>query len=139
MTNSRRILCVDDHADTCALIATNLGEYEVISALSKSQGVHTAKSQDFDLILLDYHLRDGSGPELSKQIREFNPNIPILFVTGTYTMSKSEVLEAGAQGVIKKNTVADLLPGAVKELFAMIDREASPDDEFCISTVSRFL
>lgn len=114
----RRILCVDDHADTCALIAAILKEYEVIPASSQSEGLRAAKSQNFDLILLDYHLRDGNGPELSKQIREFKPNIPILFVTGTYTMTKSEVLEAGAQGVVRKTEVADRLPSAVNEIFA---------------------
>ena len=117
MTNSRRILCVDDHADTCALIATILSQYEVVSALSKSEGLEAAKSQHFDLILLDYHLRDGNGPDLSRQIRAFDHNTPILFVTGTYTMSASEVLEAGAQGVVRKTDVADLLPGAVAEIF----------------------
>ena len=139
MTHTRRVLCVDDHADTCDLIAAILGQYEVVSALSKLEGLRIAKSQHFDLILLDYHLRDGSGPELSKQIRKFNPNIPILFVIGTYTMTRSEVLEAGAQGVVKKTDMADLLPSAVHEIFAMINRKASPDEEFSVSPVSRSL
>jgi hypothetical protein len=56
-----------------------------------------AKSGHFDLILLDYQLGYGIGTELSKQNREFNPNIPILFVTSTYTMTMTEVLKAGAQ------------------------------------------
>jgi two-component system, NtrC family, response regulator HydG len=115
---ARRILCVDDHADTCALIAVILKDYNVIPASSKSEGLRTAKSQHFDLILLDYHLRDGNGPELSKQIREFNRNIPILFVTGTYTMTRREVLDAGAQGLIRKPDIADVLPRAVHEVFA---------------------
>ena len=139
MTKTRRVLCVDDHADTCALITMLLKEYEVVSALSKSDGLRTAQTQHFDLILLDYHLRDGSGPELSKQIRELNPNIPILFVTGTYTMTRSEVLEAGAQDVIRITDIADLLPRAVHEIFAMNDRKASPDEELSISTVNRSL
>jgi two-component system, NtrC family, response regulator HydG len=123
---ARRILCVDDHADTCALIAVILNDYEVIAASSKSEGLRIAKSQPFDLILLDYHLRDGNGPELSKQIRVLNQKIPILFVTGTYAMTRSEVLEAGAQGVIRKNDLADVLPRAVRELFAIYNRKASP-------------
>lgn len=133
----RRILCVDDHADTCALITVILKDYEVIPTSSKSEGLFAAKSQHFDLILLDYHLRDGNGPELSKQIRELNPKIPILFVTGTYTMTRSEVLEAGAQGVIRKTDIADLLPRAVHEIFSMNDRKVSPDEEPSISTVNR--
>jgi two-component system response regulator HydG len=131
----RRILCVDDHADTCALIAVILKDYKVIPASSKSEDLRVAKSQHFNLILLDYHLRDGNGPELSKQIREFNPETPILFVTGTYAMTRSEVLKAGAQGVIRKTDIADVLPRAVHEIFAMNDRKASPDEKLSVSTV----
>lgn len=137
MTQTRRVLCVDDHADTCALITRILNEYEVISALSKAEGLRMTQTQHFDLILLDYHLRDGTGPELSKQIREFNPNIPILFVTGTYTMTRREVLEAGAQGVVRKIEIADLLPGAVHEIFANGNRKASSDDEPSVSTTDQ--
>ena len=133
----RRILCVDDHADTCALIAVILKDHEVIPAATKSEGLRAAKSQQFDLILLDYHLRDGNGPELSKQIREFNPKIPILFVTGTYTMTRREVLEAGAQGVVRKNEITDLLSFAVHEIFANGNRKTSPDDELSVSTINR--
>lgn len=136
MTFRRRILCVDDHEDTCALIAALLVEYEVIKAFSKAEGLCTAKSQHFDLILLDYHMRDGTGPELSRQIREFNQSIPILFVTGTYTMTRREVLESGAQGVVRKTDLADLLPVAISEIFAVINRKASPDDELSVSTVN---
>jgi len=102
--------------ETCALIAVILRDYEVVPAHSKSEGLHAAKSEHFDLILLDYHLRDGTGPELSKQIRGFNPHTPILFVTGTYTMTTSEALEAGAQGVVQKPDMTDRLPGAVLEI-----------------------
>lgn len=137
MTQTRRVLCVDDHADTCALIAVILKDYEVVPASSKSEGLRAAKNQHFDLILLDYHLRDGNGPELSKQIREFNPNIPILFVTGTYTMTTSEVLRAGAQGVVRKTDIADRLPSAVHEIFANGNRKASPDEEFSVSPIRR--
>ena len=139
MTKTRRVLCVDDHADTCALISLILADYEVTSALSKAEGLHVAKRQRFDLILLDYHLRDGSGPELSTQIRQSDPNIPILFVTGSHTMTMREALAAGAQGVVSKNDLADRLPRAVQEIFASTDHKESPDDELSVSTAYRCL
>lgn len=117
MTLTARVLCVDDHADTCDLIAAILKDYEVVSALSKSQGLRMARSQHFDVILLDYHMRDGIGPDLCKQIREFNPNTPVLFVTGTYNMTHTEVLEAGAQGVVRKTDLANLLLATVHDIF----------------------
>ena len=70
MTSRRCILCVDDHADPCDLITAILRDYEVALAFSMAEGLRKAVSQDFDLVLLDYHRRDGTGPELCKQIRE---------------------------------------------------------------------
>lgn len=132
----RRILCVDDHADMCALIAAILTDYEVITASSKSEGLRMAQSQHFDLILLDYHLGDGVGPELSKQIREFNPHIPILFVTSTYTMTMSEVSKAGAQGVVQKHHVADHLAGAVCQILANGNEKKSLNEHLSTELVT---
>lgn len=113
MTGIQRVLCVDDHADTCDLITEILKDYEVISALSRSEGLRRARSQRFELILLDYHFRDGNGLDLCRQIREFNPITPILIVTGINTMTQTEVLEVGAQGLVKKIDMAVALPAAV--------------------------
>ena len=126
MSSTRFVLCVDDHADTCDLIAAILRDYEVISAVGKSEGLRKAKSQHFDLILLDYHLRDGTGWDLCRQIREFNANTPVLFVTGTYTMSNTEVLEVGAQGIVRKSDLADLLLSTVDKIFNNQNERCSP-------------
>ena len=122
MAKTRRLLCVDDHADTCVLIETVLRQYEVVSAHNTLDGLHRARNQHFDLILLDYHMPDGNGVELCKQIRQFDQNTPVLFVTGTYMMNESDVLEAGAQGVVRKTEIADVLPTVVHEIFTMINR-----------------
>src|ERR1051325_2750292 len=79
-----RILCVDDDEDTCEMITALLGQagYEVQHALSISEGLIKAQGDNFDLILLDWSLADGTGLELCKQIRAFDTRTPILFYTG---------------------------------------------------------
>ncbi len=100
--NKNRVLCVEDHPDTCELIAFVLKEFEVISAATKADAVELAKTADFKLILMDYHLPDGTGEELCRDIRNFDSRTPILFVTGSSTFSETRARSIGAQGTLRK-------------------------------------
>ena len=100
----KRILCVEDHQDTCELISTILINYEVISAYSIEDALRLATLEKFSLYLLDYHLPDGTGLELSLLIKNFDTETPILFVTGTSSMTEAQALKIGAQGLIQKGS-----------------------------------
>lgn len=99
----RRILCVDDHEDTCEIITYTLNDYEVISAGTKFEAIERAKDTDFCLYIFDYHLPDGTGFELCKQIRSFDNRTPVLFVSGTSSIGEVSARSVGAQGLLKKN------------------------------------
>jgi CheY-like chemotaxis protein len=99
----KKILCVEDHEDMCALITKVLDTYEVIGAYSKAVALLKAINVRFDLYLLDYHLPDGTGLELCLLIRTFDPDTPILFCTGTKTLTDTQIHTAGAQGLIVKD------------------------------------
>jgi CheY-like chemotaxis protein len=101
----KRILCVEDHQDMCELITRILDGYKVIGASGMQEALRRASSEKFDLYLLDQHLSDGTGTQLSQLIREFDTNTPILFVTGTSSMSAAQASRLGAQGVIRKGSV----------------------------------
>jgi len=100
----KRILCVEDHPDTCELISTILKKFEVISAYSMADALDQATKEQFDLYLLDYHLPDGNGIELCLLIKNFDTKTPIVFVTGTSSMTQKQVKTVGAQGLIKSGT-----------------------------------
>ena len=112
MSAKKRVLCVDDQEDTCGLVSAILEDYNVIAEHSKAGGLGQAASEKFDLMLIDYHLPDGTGLELCVQIRAFDPNTPILLVTCTHSISHEEVIAVGAQGVIRKDHLSHLLPVA---------------------------
>jgi CheY-like chemotaxis protein len=108
---TRKILCVDDHKDFCELVAAILQDVKVVSAHSIADAVLLATKEKFDLYLLDYHLPDGTGLELCLLMRGFDATTPILFITGTSSMTESEAITAGANGLVKKGrteSVADL-------------------------------
>ena len=109
----KRVLCVDDNLDTCALVTETLKEWDVIPEYSVGEGLRRAATENFDLILLDYHLPDGIGLELCRQVRSFDATTPILMVTVTHSIGHDEVLAAGGQGVIRKDHLIHVLPAAI--------------------------
>jgi two-component system, OmpR family, response regulator ResD len=102
--SKKRILCVDDHHDMCELVSTVLKKYEVSNAHSMEDALRQATLEQFNLFLLDYHLPDGTGIELCLLIKNFDTETPILFVTGTSSMTKAQAETVGAQGLIKKGS-----------------------------------
>jgi CheY-like chemotaxis protein len=114
----KHILCVDDHSDTCELVALILKDYNVTSANSMADAIKCATAEKFDLYLLDYHLPDGTGLELCPTLRTLHPGTPILFATATSSITEAEVIIAGAVGLVRKATASFIeeLPVKVSEL-----------------------
>ena len=110
---NKRLLCIDDNEDTCALVSSILPDYEVVSEHTKAGGLARAISGEFDVILADYYLPDGTGLELFGLVRTFDPHTPVLLVTATHSIEHEEVIAEGGQGVMRKEHLAQLLPMAV--------------------------
>lgn len=84
---SRRILVVDDHAPTRALVRTILeaekGErFEVVEAGTGTACLKAADQRGpFDIILLDVNLPDMDGFSVCRALRHVDTRVPIVFVT----------------------------------------------------------
>jgi DNA-binding response OmpR family regulator len=83
----KRVLVVDDHAPTVALVRAILDaekhtQYEVVEA---STGTECLKAMDqkgpFDLVLLDVNLPDMDGFSVCRALRSVETRVPIVFVT----------------------------------------------------------
>jgi signal transduction histidine kinase/CheY-like chemotaxis protein len=68
----RRILVVDDHADTCTgmKMALERRGYRITIALSAEQAVEQARTENFDLLISDIGLPGRSGYELMRELHE---------------------------------------------------------------------
>jgi DNA-binding response OmpR family regulator len=99
------ILYVEDDADTRELVTYVLAmnNYNVVAAKNYGDALMVARSSQFDLYLIDNWMSGGSGIDLCKKLREFNPRTPILFYSGAaHERDKQEALTAGAQGYLVK-------------------------------------
>jgi DNA-binding response OmpR family regulator len=105
MQNTPRVLYIEDHEDTRELVTLVLEQrsYEVVTGATIETGLVLARSQHFDLYLLDSWLPDGSGLDLCRRIREFDKATPILFYSAAaYEIDKDLALRSGAQAYLIK-------------------------------------
>lgn len=113
----KSILYIEDDKDTCELFSVVLSEYEYAYSQTFSEGSTLIETDNFDLYILDNWLPDGSGIDLCKKIRAFNPDAPIIIVSGVgYKKDVREGLNAGADRYLTKPCDPDELLRIVKEL-----------------------
>lgn len=109
----KRVLCVEDEEDTCALISALLGliNCEAVSAQSLNEARLKIREERFDLYLLDNWLPGGTGIQLCREIREKDTITPVIFYSGAaYDSDRQEAMATGAQAYLVKPTdIAELI------------------------------
>lgn len=112
------ILFLDDNEDTCEMIELVLTQagYEVELGRSVADGLRLTQTGQFDLILIDWHLADGTGIELCRAVREYDQQTPVFFYTGmAYDHHVHAALQAGAQGCFIKPVEMETLLKTIAE------------------------
>ena len=111
-----RILVIEDEKKIADFIKRGLKEegYAVDSAYDGEQGLFLAKTNEYDLILLDLMLPKLDGLSLFKQIRKDNVSSPVIMLSAKdATKDKVAGLDLGADDYLTK-------PFAFEELLARI-------------------
>ncbi|WNC72317.1 response regulator [Thalassotalea psychrophila] len=83
-TNVKTILIVDDEPLIVQFLATylNYHDYEVITAKSGEIALNKLNEQTVDLIITDQNMPYMTGIELSQEVKQLFPNIPIIISSG---------------------------------------------------------
>ena len=112
------ILIVDDNPDACALAAKLLWkwEYQADIALDGFTALDLVEKQPYALAIIDYQMPDMNGVELFRRMRELQPDIKGIFVTGFTTIDVVyPAIEAGIVHVLAK-------PVDFEELMPIIEK-----------------
>jgi two-component system response regulator PilR (NtrC family) len=118
-TDKLRILHVDDDPDVRLLMAGSLQEfgYIVLTAATVTEALQLAREVRFNLCILDVRLPDGTGIELCQQLRELQPNVPILYYSAYASDSEQkEALSVCGDAYLKKPVLAEELERTVARL-----------------------
>ncbi len=100
-----RILVVDDEESIRFTFKSFLEDegYEVLTAAKVDEARSLMMESDFDLVLADILLGDGTGIDILREVRRRNPKCPVVIFTGAPTVETSaEALRLGAYDYIPK-------------------------------------
>ena len=92
------ILVVDDDEDILELIERHLSNkgYEVVTAYDGEQALPLLEKVKFDLVITDLKMPKIDGMEVLRRVKEKDPNIEVVILTGHGTMDS--VIEALRDG-----------------------------------------
>jgi two-component system NtrC family response regulator len=93
------ILIVDDEKNYLTILSALLEDegFEVLTAPGGSEALEIHKSSDLDLILTDMKMPKMDGIELLENIKENDPDLPVIMMTAHGTVDKAvEAIQKGA-------------------------------------------
>ena len=120
-SSAGHILYVEDDEDTRELVTYVLANrrYTVVAAANGDEALKLARTNNFDLYVIDNWMSGVSGIDLCRKLREFDSRTPILFYSGAaFERDKQDAFAAGAQGYLVK-------PAGPDELIAEVNRIVS--------------
>jgi two-component system response regulator PilR (NtrC family) len=118
MSERSRLLIVDDEKnllEVLTLLFTGQG-YEVTAASSLTRARDALEHKDFDLVLCDIMMPEGSGLDLLREIREADEASSVIMITAsTSTGTAVEAMKLGAYDYVSK-------PFDVEELKILVEK-----------------
>jgi DNA-binding NtrC family response regulator len=102
---SGTILVIDDEAGIreSLEVLLSLEGYSIKTAIDGEQGLRMLEMETFDLVLLDLALPGQSGLDLLPQIKERQPETPVIMITAYGTVENVvEAIRAGAENFVQK-------------------------------------
>ena len=133
---SKKILIIEDNRDLAHLLEGHLQDsaFEVDLSFDGMAGLAKAKSDNYDLVILDLMLPGLDGMEICRRLRRESSYVPILMLTAKSSeMDRVVGLEVGADDYVTKPFSIRELLARVKAIFRRVDeltdgtREELPD------------
>jgi CheY-like chemotaxis protein len=102
----RRVLLIDDDAAIIQMLSSYFSDgdpgYAVEAALNGEKGLAKLQAHRPDVVLLDIGMPGMNGLEVLARIRELDPSIPVIMVTGANYRDTSQALTNGAFAYLPK-------------------------------------
>lgn len=120
---AHRVLIVDDHASVRRGLALLIDRERDLKVCGEASGVADAMRQARklkpDMILVDLSLKEGSGLELIRNLKEWDSTLPILVVSmHDESIFAERAMRAGARGYIMKEETPECLIQAIRRVLS---------------------
>jgi len=103
--NPKQFLVIDDNPAITRMIKQVLGSrgHFTLTAETGKEGVELVRECEFDKIFLDLRMPDIDGAETLRLIREINPKVPVVVITGYPDPEITErAIKYGVAGILEK-------------------------------------
>ena len=127
----KKILLVEDDGLLNKTLTYNLISegYDTASALNAGAAAELLTQPEYDLVLLDINLPDGSGYDLCRLIKPENPDTLVIFLTANDQESDQiRGYEVGAVDYITKPFSIGALLWKIRAMFAMLEHRGMAKD-----------
>lgn len=124
-----KVLLVEDDENIAGFLSAHLPVYSCILDIAHegAGALRLARTNEYDIVVLDYHLPDMNGEEVIEALREQGTKVPILLLTVvTDAWSKARLLDAGADDYLEKPF---LLEELIARLRALLRRAPQAAEE----------
>jgi CheY-like chemotaxis protein len=104
MQHSPKVLLIDDNRHGLMARRTLLEEagYSVETARDGNEGIEKFAGAAFDVVVTDYRMPHGGGAQVLEQVREINPRVPVVILSGYVTLLGLTEGSTGADAVLSK-------------------------------------
>jgi len=115
------VVIVDDHqlvSDGLGMLLDGEPDMEVCGyGRSVAESIRLAQQTDPDLVVMDFHLPDGTGLDAAIAIRRLRPDVRFVFLTRDDSVTaRVAAVEAGAGAFVHKSRAASDLIEAVRQV-----------------------
>lgn len=115
---TERVLLVDDEEEYLEIMSERMRarDIEVTTSTSAREALDMIATESYDAVIMDFMMPEMNGIEALKVIKEKNPEMQIILLTGHATVEKTvEAMKAGAMDLIEKPADLDALSEKIKD------------------------
>lgn len=123
------ILVIDDNEDDLEAISRSLSKSsvfntQVILCQSPEEGLNIIKIQPLLCVFIDFHFPSQTGLSLLQDIKNINPHLPVIVLTGMADEALAvQLLRAGAHNYLTKNKLqVDTLDHAISDAISSLNQ-----------------
>ena len=127
MAHPKNALIVDDESHVRAfmrLLLREVGIEECWEGADGASAVQLLQLHKPELVLLDINLPGMNGLQVLEQMKEFDPNVPVVMVTSQSSLNTvNEAVRLGASGYLLKHARKEETIKALRELMESLGEE----------------
>ncbi len=127
---SEKILLIDDEQDFLTVMSERMEarNMQVSTAASAKEGLEKVTAGNFDAVILDLMMPEMDGIEALKLLKEKNPDLAVILLTGHATIKQGiEAMKLGALDLLEKpadlNALTEKIHAAQAQKMLIIEKK----------------